>query len=240
MFIFNPTAEHIDTMHASSLYSFEPGETKPIDDKAAAAHILNTFSRRGLVSLEYGDDTNKGTGGKTIKENKAEFGRKANYNFTRGMVIAHNQINEANKATHKAFVSPTKQVEGYAKRHSLKLVKPYEVDDILQQEQNKLAAENRELKGMIKDQGLQIGELLEAIKANGTTPPPVKTPEENEAVRILAERTENVGKVNAYVRKDYFLKWLNANIEKVKLWPEEDKLVVRKKYTELVGGEANI
>lgn len=240
MFIYNPTEEKIDTMHASRLYSFEPGETKPIEDKAAAAHIINTFSRRGLVSLEYGDDTNKGTGGKTIKHNKAEFGRKANFNFTRGMVIAHNQINEANKTTHKAFVQPTKEVEAYARRHSLKLVKPYEVDDLLQQEQNKLAAENRELKGMIRDQGHQIGELLEAIKANKATPPPVKSKEEIEADEIRTERKTNVDRVNAYNRKDYFLKWFEANKDKVKLWPEEDKMVVRKKYTELVGGEASI
>ena len=240
MHIHNPTDEVIETMYASRPFIFAPEKTLVVEDKATANHIINEWGTRGLVTLDFGDDTKKVSGGQTVMEVKAAAGRKANTDFRRQMVINHNQMNESNKHTRKPYINPTDQLLSYAAAEGIKLIKPYEVDDIQQQEMNKLDAENRELKGMIKDQGSQISELLGLMKGGGLQAPATKSPEEIKAEDGAKELQAKIDKVNSFKRKDYFEKWLKDSKEVIALWPEEAKTELRKKYTAIIGGELKI
>lgn len=240
MHIHNPTDERITPMHASRTYTFEPRKTIPVEDKAAMNHIINEYGARGLVLLDFGDDTREGVGGKTIFENKAAAGRAANETFRRNMVINHNQMNESNKHTRKPYIMPTDQLTKYAADLGIKLIKPYEVDDIQQQEMNKMKLESEGLKDLIKTQSGQITELLEAIKSGGLPAPATKTVEEVATDSKADELKEMIAKVNSHNRKDYFKKWYDDNLNDIKMWPEEAKTEVRKKYTAMLGGEAHI
>lgn len=240
MHIHNPTEEVITPMHASRTYTFEPGKTIPVEDKSAMNHIINEYGARGLVLLDFGDDTRTGADGKTILEIKAASGRAANETFRRNMVINHNQMNESNKHTRKPYIMPTDQLTKYAADLSIKLIKPYEVDDIQQQEMNKLKQENIDLKDMMREQNRNLGELMDTIKSGGLQAPAAKTVEEVAADNKAGELKGMIEKVNSYNRKDYFKKWYDDNLSGIKMWPEEAKTEVRKKYTQMLGGEAHI
>jgi len=235
--LYNPTDEIIETMYASRPFIFKPGQIRPIEDKATANHIVNEWGTRGIVALDYGDDTKKALGGGTVKEQKANAGIKANKAFRRKMIIEHNQMNEANKIQRLPYVHPTEKLIVYAKAEGIQLISPYEVSDETQKELNAQRAENRELNSMLREQGNQIKDLLEIVKAGGMQAPEMKSSTELDAEAKAKEIEAMVDKCNSYTRKDHFKTWLDQNLEAVKLWPEDAKSEVRKKHTDLVGGE---
>lgn len=239
MHIHNPTNEKMTEMYGGVPFVFPPESTTPVDNKAAANHIINTMGARGLVLLEYGDDT-KQQDGKTVKEIKAAAGIVANKAFKRDQVIAHNQDNEERKQTMRPYVKPTTQIIRYAEEFGIKLLRPYEADDLQAQEMNRIRLENDNMKDMVRTQGKQITELLEAIKGGGLQAPPPKSPEEIKDDDAAKELQAKIDKVNSFKRKDYFEKWLKDSKAVIALWPEEAKTVLRKKYTAIIGGELKI
>jgi len=225
--IKNPTNELMEPMHAGKTYSFPPDHVMQVPGKAAG-HILNEYGQRGLVQLNYGDNSNasKQDPEVTIEEYKSKAGLRKNKQFKTRQVEVYNQDNEARRGRNDPFVTPTDQVKGYAKELGLDLLGPYTAPDNKQAEVNALVAENADLKGMMK----KLMEQNQAILANmNGANVNTKLPTDQElAEKEMVDKfcTANQATLRSMVQKDHGV---------IVTWPENVKTQLRERYQKITG-----
>lgn len=147
----------------------DPGKKIKVDD-ARARHLLNTLSIRGLVSLDYGDDSNLDT--------IAEEALKRNRDFKIKQVNEHNERNEARKAIGLPFLIPTPTLRLYAEELGEDLVQPYRVKDQDRGRVTELEKENAVLREQINSMNEKLNLILNMKMEEKEAPEeePVKSP----------------------------------------------------------------
>lgn len=225
--IKNPTDELIEPMHGGKTFSFPPGKIMQIPVKSAN-HIMNEYGRRGLISLNYGDNgaPSKNNPDITIEQEKSEIGRRNNKKYKTAQVENYNQDNESRANNNTPYVKPPEQVEAYAKELGLQLIAPYRAPDQNQVAMNNLTEENLTLKenlALVLDQNAQILKRLDGQEANTN----LKTTEElDEAELIAGFMRMNTNQLSAYVDREKAV---------IAVWPEHVKTKLRERWTKLTG-----
>lgn len=125
--LLNPTDEQLKTMHDGISYIFESGDTKRVET-AVGRHILTHFQARGIVLLEYGDDTSG------AKEVKIEDALKRQKTFELKQIRAYNVDNEKRKRQGKLWVEPPAAVVHFATKHNVKLEEFFSEADVKNKE----------------------------------------------------------------------------------------------------------
>lgn len=133
--------------------AIEPGQKVKVDD-ARARHILNMLAPRGLVALDYGDDSNL--------DKIAEEALKRNRDFKIKQVNDQNERNEARKAIGLPFLMPTETMRLYAEELGEDLVQPYRVKDQDRGRVTDLEKENAVLKEQIRSMNEKLDLILNA------------------------------------------------------------------------------
>jgi len=227
--IKNPTNELMEPMHGGRTFPFPPGHVMQVSD-ATAKHILNEYTARGLVSLNYGDDTRKSKTDTnvTIEHEKCQAGIKANIKFKTMQVERYNQDNESRANNKTPYVKPPEQIALYAKELGLELIAPYRVVDKSQVEKNELEQQNKELLDMVNRLGKQVESLLN--NKDGGAELPTNKELEEEAIISKFMRL-NTKSLKNFVEQDR---------PTIAAWPEHLKTKLRERYTYLTGNALTI
>lgn len=170
-------------------FGIEPGQKVKFDNPGKVRHILNEFSPRGLVALEYGDE-------EKIDE-IAEKGLERNRHFKVKQINDFNEKNSARKHRGLEYLWPTDTIKHYAKEIGVKLVESYQIDDAQLQKVKTLEDENKALKGQIGDLNVKFEKLMDMMSNQGAkvteemAPEAEEVPEQEEPVK-KKENTLNV------------------------------------------------
>lgn len=150
MILYNPTNEDMETQYIGERVSIKSGAKVRVDDPRGR-HVLNTLGPRGLVTLEYGDE---GEG----EEKKKQQGIERNMAFKRKQVIDFNTMNEQRFQSRLAYLTPTKQVQEYAKEIGVELRQPYNVE-------SEASKEMAEMKKQLAEQKEEVAKKDDDIKS---------------------------------------------------------------------------
>ncbi len=143
MILFNPTNDVLKKYYIGLEVILKPGEKLKVSD-ACGRHVLNSMARRGMMSLEYGDN----------EKEVARIGIKRNIEFKRKQVLDWNLQNEARKQTNRPYLNPTEEVRRYAEELGLELMEPYALT------QDRESAKSSEIEEKLQE---QINELRELV-----------------------------------------------------------------------------
>jgi len=158
--LFNPTDDDFEATYGGVTFIIskcgEEGHMVRVED-SKGNHLLNQLGPRGLTSLDYGDD-------EETKKRKADDGKRRSYEFKRTQIGRYNRDNEARKARQLEYVEPPKQIKEWSKDLGVKLVAPYEVEDIKNEEISQLRSENKQRTKQVDVLTDQVKELMETIK----------------------------------------------------------------------------
>ena len=221
--LYNPTNEDMETQYIGETVIIESGAKKRVDD-ARGRHVLNTMGPRGLVALEYGDE---GDG----EEKKKAQGIERNLTFKQKQVINFNTMNEQRFQTKLPYLTPTKQIQEYAKELGIGLRQPYNVEDSAVKEMAELKAnlakrteEVSEKDDSIKILTSQVKELTglvnKVLKSAGTA---IKEETEEESEDGIDIDLRKFGKNN-------FADWLVNNWNLYQNYPEDVQQRIAKRY----------
>lgn len=228
----NPTNETIEPYFGGKVLVFKPGAKKRVDGPVGS-HIMNNFEMRGMVSLDYGDETATSPHDKklTVEEYKLAKGKRLNKEFKTKQVSNYNQQNEKRKQESMSFLDPTPMVKGYAEEMGLELISPYTVRDNAQAKINEMKDENQQLRDdnrKLQDNMMTLmGKVDQLIAGKDVT--------KEDVVADLAEKTdqeqiaETLKKKFMKLGKDNFKGFCKNNLPEIKAWPEEVKTLVREK-----------
>lgn len=226
--LWNPTNEKFETMFEGIpcvIYGVcedhPKGHKIRTDNKARVNHLINVYGKRGLTSLEYGDDVSG------MEEKKKIAAIKANRKFREKQVIAINTDNERRKQQGQSYIDPTKQVVKYAAELGLELISPYAVKTDESKRVAGLEEENKDLRKQMGAMMDKMSLMLEKMTDGGG---------KEESVTEIKEQTDE--EVALTKLKNSFFKlsgpkfktWLEGNADKVVVWPNDLQLVVREKW----------
>lgn len=152
MIICNFTPDTIQWMHNGIGGKLKPGDIQDFPDPRGR-HILNAFTRRGILQLQYGDDPDK------IREKAMKIYKE----FWERQVTIFNQDNERRKNTNKEYVEPTQELKEHAEKFGLELVGPWTIKKLDNDMMRNVIIENEGLKVQIARLMEQVGKLAEAV-----------------------------------------------------------------------------
>jgi len=181
-------------------------------DDARARHILNKFTKIGLVQMQFGDDPEV-----KAKESVALYNR-----FWEHQIEVFNQNNEQQKEQGNRYSKPTDLLAEKAKAFGLEIKRPWMVPRKDDEAVKVLREENAELKAANKEQGRQIAQILEMLK--GQNAEPVKV--EPDAITVNRKRYSSL--VERTMKG-----WLKNNWDDVEKMPEENQFEIKTKYQEI-------
>jgi len=235
--LMNPTEDPIEAMHASKWYIFKPGEKKMLPGPAANL-ILSKFAMRGIIQLNFGDDTNpdKDQPSKTIMEVKAERGREVFREFMLKQVNTYNQDNIAREHKKDPGVEPTATVKKYAERLGAKLITTYFERDDKQNAINQAAEENKSLRSMIERQDAMIekqSKMLQELAAKISPNEEVKIPTELPTEQEMKE--QEILQSFMIKNKNQLKKFIEESRPEIGAWPENIKSKLRERFATLTG-----
>lgn len=148
--LFNPTNEVFNMTFAGMDFTMKSGEKHQMDD-SGANHLLNSYGRRGLCQLVYGDDE------KTV----AAAGRQRNEDFKKEQVANYNIMNEQRKMGGLGYLKPTPMVQKYALELGIGLLEPYTLKDVEKSEISNLMQENADLKRRMDELMSMVVKMVE-------------------------------------------------------------------------------
>lgn len=131
----------------------EPGQMLKVPDPTAR-HLLNELAPRGLLSLNFGDNT----------EEKAKEGLERNRAFKVKQLNDFNEKNSARKHQGLPYLWPMDHLKLYAEEIGVKLVESYQVDDAQLQKVQTLEKENKELKDQMTGMNEKMNQILDQMK----------------------------------------------------------------------------
>jgi hypothetical protein len=134
MVVLNPTNEDFDMQYAGISFTIKSGEKRTLS-AAAANHILNAFTQRGLCYLAYGAD----------EARIAEQGKQRNEDFKRKQVNEFNIRNENRKNMNMGYLPPSDKIKEYASELAIQLMQPYAPRD---NERLKMNSQGNEIASM--------------------------------------------------------------------------------------------
>ena len=150
MVVLNPTNEDFDMQYAGISFTIKSGEKRTLS-AAAANHILNAFTQRGLCYLAYGADEVK----------IAEQGRQRNDDFKRKQVNEFNIRNENRKNMNMGYLPPTNKIKEYASELAIQLMQPYAPRDNERIKMNSQDGEIASLRQTVADLTNLVKSLME-------------------------------------------------------------------------------
>lgn len=184
--IFNPTNEEMTPTVGGKEYPFPCG-AKVMLSGPIANHIMNEWGKRGLVTLQYGDDTRTSPGSKmTIEQEKAQAGIARNIEFKEIQVSRYNEDNERRKIEGRGYLTIPPRIKKYAEELGLNILAPYVTAN---KESSEVAALKAELE---KERSLRAAEQqnsnglagrmakLEAMMTKGPGRPPKAAEKEDQ------------------------------------------------------------
>jgi len=149
--LMNPTKETMYPIYGGKTMEVSPDGGKLQTEEAAANHILNKFSPRGLCRLEFGDD----------EEKVAKDGLVRYYAFRKKMVMKYNQMVLARAQIGMSYIPPTEDVKRYAEDMGLALEAPFvqkSNESVIRL--TELEKENKELKASIDAMMAKMTEFM--------------------------------------------------------------------------------
>lgn len=215
MIIGNFTPDSIEWMHIGVSGTINPGETVEFGE-SRAKHVLNKFARRGLVQMQFGDDTDV----------KKEESMKQWTNFWEQQIIQFNQHNEDQKEKGNRYARPTAEIKEKANMLGLELLQPWRIEAKDSPELKRLQEENVDLRKTVEAQTGQINEILEMLKKG--QPVPEEIIEEPVADLVTANRKKYVS-----LTVNTMSGWLKNNWEEIQEMPEENRLEIQTRYQDL-------
>lgn len=179
--LYNPThkldekfQELFKGQYLGRVQVINPGQKIKVPD-AAARHLLNELSPRGLMSLDFGDEDK-------IDEITKE-GLERNRTFKVKQLNDFNEKNSARKHMGLPYLWPSKFLKLYAEEIGVKLIESYQVDDAQLQKVKGLEEENKALRDQMSDMNEKMTQILEQItkpefvKEDPLTDPILEDPE---------------------------------------------------------------
>lgn len=205
MIIANFTPDTIEWMHAGINGTLRPDDVKEFEE-SRGNHILNEFTARGLLRMEFGDDQEI-----KKKEAMAIYTR-----FWEKQIVVFNQHNERLKNENKAYVMATPELEKKAKEMDIGLVGPWKLKIPAQNKKiEKLETENRELYGKLDKLQDQMTDLIQTITSERQATVMEKD--------IYLKKFKNLG-------KSQFRAWIKQNVELIRSWPPDIRDEVHIKF----------
>ncbi len=226
MIVANWTPDPINWMHmgiTGAIPGYKEGSHDHIVemDDARAKHILNEFAKIGLVQMRFGDDP---------KIKRAES--IALYNrFWEHQITTFNQGNEQQKEQGNRYNRPTDLLSAKAEEFDLELRQPWKVPKKADADIQALRDENAALRVANKEQGKQIAQILEMLKAGNVPgqPEPEGVLETPELEGVVAANRKKYASLAEKTMKG----WLKNNWDEVQAMPEENQFEIKTKYQEL-------
>jgi hypothetical protein len=151
--LFNPTNEEFKMVFAGMDVRMKPGEKLQSDD-AKANHLLNAFGQRGLCQLVFGDK----------EEVVGKAGVERNIEFKKAQVVRYNLMNEQRKNQGQAYLTPSREIQGYARELGISLVEPYALKDLQATAMTELIQKNIFLENKFSELSAQNAELLTLLQ----------------------------------------------------------------------------
>lgn len=212
MIIANFTPDTIEWMHGGINGVLKTNDVKEFDE-SRGNHILNEYTPRGLLRMEYNDDPEI-----KKKEAMAIYTR-----FWEKQVVVFNQHNERLKNENKAFVMATPQLETKAKEMGIELVGPWKLKIPAQNKEiERLQRENRELGSKFDKLQDQMADLIQTI----TSERQATTMEKDIYIKQFKQRS-----------KANYLPWVRLNVDKIRSWPPDIQEEAHMKFLAFYGDE---
>jgi flagellar biosynthesis GTPase FlhF len=235
MVIKNPTEEVLEFWYSGELMQLQPNQRIRVDD-ARGNHALSELGRRGLIRLEYGDETS-GT-----EERRSAEGRQANLEFRRKQVTDFNQEQERRIQRKLAINEVPEHIKRYADQLGLKLFEPYTQSDDFTKEKAELIGKLQKAEETVahKDAAIQsmrsemdeLRQMMRAVlSAQGAQPPAM--PADLTPMDAIEEE-EQLKKIRTLNRAS-FTKWLADNRDQVNLFPETLRKEVELRHERFFG-----
>ncbi len=149
-------------------FCIKPGEKIKVED-SLAAHMLNEFAQRGLVSLNYGDEDKI--------EGIVQEALRANREFKIKQVNVINQRNEERRAIGLPYLVPKGDMRLFAEELGEDLIEPYRVKDAEKQRVTDVEKENIALKEQLKAMNDKMDMMMNQFGHKPVTenPRPIET-----------------------------------------------------------------
>jgi len=165
--LFNPTGDELRHFYGGREYVVAPfkesGYKQKVED-ATANFLMTKLGRRGLMTLEYGDEGEP-------EEKKRLEGIRLNKEFKKRQVIMHNRLNEERQHKRLPFSMPTNEVAQYARDLAMELIAPYDTKDLERADAAKVKDERDEFAQLIQKQAEQIQKLMDIVNAQNAGKP---------------------------------------------------------------------
>jgi len=236
MILFNPTDEDFEGQYVGEQVIIKAGAKVKVDDPRGR-HIINSLGNRGLVTLEYGDEG----GGELVK---AKIGIERHKVFKRKQVLDFNQINEGRFQSKQPYLTPTKQVQGYAKSLGIGIREPYNVEDAANAELSIVMTQNKELQAQVvkKDAALetlqaQVSDLTNEFRRFLALASDKAKDEKAQVVPGDGADPAAIKAVYMKMGKDKFSNWIANNWSEIQTYPQDIKDDIASKHERLYGTE---
>ena len=234
MIIANLTPEEVRWTHHGISAVLKPGDKVEFEE-SRANHILNKYSARGIVKLEWSDDPGY------LEQRKMEA-METWREFWIRQVTNFNQFNESLKHENKPYVRPAEHIVAAAKRIGIDLVGPWQIKDST----NVASAEVLALKQ-------QVSELMNMFKT--FAPAMVADKSQIRGENGAASDKELLSKVTAeearstqpepnwdrvvasfkYLSKKEMPDYHDSNKHLIPSWPDEVQVEYFEKYNRMFG-----
>jgi flagellar biosynthesis GTPase FlhF len=237
MVIKNPVPDEVlEFWFSGELMQLQPGQRIRVDD-ARGNHALSELGRRGLIKLEYGDETNG------VEERRSEEGRRANLEFRRKQVIDFNQEQERRIQRKLAINEVPEHIKRYADQLGLKLFEPYTQTDEFTKEKAELIGKLQQAEEVAreKDASLQalrsemdeMRQMMRTLMA-AQAAPDAPAPAYDLAPMDTIDEEDLLQKLRTYNRAS-FQKWLAQNRDRLGLMPETVRKEVANRHERFFG-----
>lgn len=222
----NFTPDDIRFFHggiAGTIPAYQEGsEAHIVDlDPAKANHVLNEFSKIGLVQMKFRDEP----------EQKKIEAIAQNKRFWEHQIEVFNQQNEQQREGGRAYNRPTELLQRKADWLGLELKKPWTVPKKDDAQITALKEENARLKAAMEDKDKtaeEQGKLIAQIMAKLNMNP--------ESVESLSERIKQTRKRYISLTEKSLPGWVKNNWDEIHSdMPEENRFEIQTKYFEVCG-----
>jgi len=187
-------------------------------DDARGNHILNEFSRRGLVKMQFDDDPE-------VKKEQAL----AQYNkFWEYQIDKHNEDNEQQAERGHRYNKASTQLVAKADELGIPIKKPGSLEQKGNVQTAALLKENAALRETVEEQSRQMAEFLEMFKAERAPAPEAET-----KVVSLDQTVATNRRRYASLTQKTMSPWLINNWDEIQEMPEENRFEIQTKYEEI-------
>ena len=242
MILCNFTPDAILWMHGGQDGTLKSGDIFDCPDPRGN-HILNAYTRRGILQLQFGDDVDK------IREKAMRIWKE----FWMRQVTIFNQDNERRKNTNREYLDPSEDVSEHAQRLGVEVVGPWSVKTTDNETMRTLLNENTTLKVQIAQMLEQMASITAAM-ASRTVPLELRTPAEKVVLAQMEKPPEpeiNVPEVHvsedastlvkefSKLTKDRFGEWVMTNLDRIqsKEYPAAVRMMIKEKWERMIGNE---